>query len=640
LEYLGRIDQQVKLRGFRIELGEVESALSQHPQVAQAVVTVRGEQPDDKQLVAYVVPNLNEGQMLSVEQLRKDLGSKLPEYMLPALFVELESLPLNVNGKIDRKALPAPEGLELRLAVQYVPPQTPTQELLVQLWSEVLKRERVSIHDNFFELGGHSLLATQLISRVRDVFEMELSLRTLFEQPTIAGLAQKLQQGEQDISIAPPMVPIERDNQLLPLSFAQQRLWFLAQLEGPSATYNIPLTLRLTGRLDVTALQYCLNRIVQRHEALRTHFATVDGRAVQIITPHLEIALPLVDLQDLSEPVRQLELQRLAAEEAHQPFDLSTGPLLRASLLRSTPEEHALLLNMHHIVADGWSMGVLVKEVTALYQANITDTPAQLAELPIQYADFAHWQRQWLQGEVLQSQVDYWKQQLDGAPPLLELPTDHPRPAVQSFCGCQLGFSIPAPLTQKLQELSRQHGVTLFMTLLGAYALLLSRYSGQQDMVIGSPIANRNRSETENLIGFFVNTLALRIDLSGELTFEQLLERVRQVALGAYAHQDLPFEKLVEELQPERNLSHNPLFQVAFALQNAPLETLRLPELQFAMIDAPNTAARFDLTLSLWETTDGLAGWWEYNSDLFDEETIELLGEYLLVLLESITSVH
>jgi amino acid adenylation domain-containing protein len=633
LEFLGRIDHQVKLRGFRIELGEIEAMLTQHPTVQQAVVTLKREQADNEQLVAYVVPS--ESETIALEPLREYLKSKLPEYMVPALFVELEALPLTVNGKVDRKALPALEGSELSTAIEYVPPKTPTEELLAQLWSEVLNKEQIGIRDNFFELGGHSLLATQLISRVREVFKVELPLRALFEQPTIGGLAQALQRGERAAS---PIVPAERDEQRLPLSFAQQRLWFLAQLEGPSATYNMPMALRLTGDLDIAALPHCLAKIVQRHEVLRTHFAVVDGVGVQIIASHLEVFLPLIDLQELSEPIRQIELQRLLIQEAQQPFDLSTGPLLRLTLLCLAPEEHVLMLTMHHIVSDGWSMGVLVQEVAALYQAYITDMPVTLPRLPIQYADFAHWQRQWLQGEVLQAHVDYWKEQLVGVPPLLELPTDHPRPAIQSFQGSRLSFGIPAALTQKLQKLSHQHGVTLFMTLLGAYSILLSRYSGQQDIVIGSPIANRNRGETENLIGFFVNMLALRIDLGDNPSFEQLLERVRQVALGAYAHQDLPFEQLVEELQPERSLSRSPLFQVAFALQNAPMDALQLPELQLVLVEAPNTTAKFDLTLALQETANGLVGNWEYSSDLFDEVTIARFSAHLHILLESIVA--
>jgi amino acid adenylation domain-containing protein len=631
IEFLGRMDSQVKLRGFRIELGEIEATLTQNPVVAQAVVIVKGEQAENKQLVAYVIST--EGETISLELLREYLKTKLPEYMVPALFIVLEALPLKVNGKVDRKALSTLEGLELSTTARYVPPQTPTQELLSQVWSEVLHRERVGIHDNFFELGGHSLLATQLISRVREVFKVELPLRALFEQPTIAGLAQALQRGEQ---VSASIVPIERDEQSLPLSFAQQRLWFLGQLEGPSATYNIPMALRLIGTLDVAALEHCLSRIVQRHEVLRTHFAMVDGSAVQIIAPHLEIPLPVIDLQYLSKSLQQLEVQRLVSQEAGQFFNLSTGPLLRINLLHLSTEEHVLLLTMHHIISDGWSMGVLVQEVTALYQAYITDTPAELAELPIQYADFAHWQRQWLQGEVLQAQVDYWKEQLDGAPPLLELPTDRPRPSVQSFRGSHLSFNIPAELTQRLQELSRQQGVTLFMTLLSAYAILLSRYSGQQDIVIGSPIANRNRAQIENLIGFFANTLALRIDLRDNPSFEQLLECVRQVTSGAYEHQDLSFDRVVEELQPQRSLSYNPVFQVMFALQNIPMGALELPGLNLSPLESDSETVRFDLEMYLWERTKGLSGHFVYNADLFDAYTVHQMAVNFQTLLKAI----
>ena len=428
------------------------------------------------------------------------------------------------------------------------------------------------------------------------------------------------------------------DSNLSQLSFAQQRLWFIDQLEGASDTYNMPLALRLSGVVDAGALEHCLSQIVERHEALRTHFGIVDGIAVQIITPDLVIPLQVIDLQSLNESTQPTEVQRLVLQEAQQPFDLATGPLLRVTLLNLAAAENVLLFNMHHIISDGWSMGVLVREVTSLYQAFVSDTPALLPELPIQYADFAHWQRQWLTGEVLQAQIDYWKAQLEGAPPLLELPTDHPRPAIQSFRGSQLDFNIPVEVTEQLEQLSRQQGVTLFMTLLAAYAVLLSRYSGQQDLVIGSPIANRNRGETENLIGFFVNSLALRIDLGDDPSFEQLLARVRQVALGAYGHQDLPFEKLVEEVQPQRSLSHHPLFQVMFVLQNAPMGELKLSELQVTQIDYPNTTSKFDLSLSLWKTEDGLTGSWEYNTDLFQKETIELLCEYLLIILHSIIS--
>jgi microcystin synthetase protein McyA len=565
-----------------------------------------------------------------VPELRQYLAQKLPEYMVPSAWVTLECFPLTPNGKVDRETLPSPQPVESTVA--FIKPQTPVQELLANVWQELLGIDRVGIHDNFFELGGHSLLATQLISRIRNTFNCELSVRTVFEYPTVASLEQALQDGEKAV---PSIIPREI-NAELPLSFAQQRLWFLAQFEGPSATYNMPTALRLTGQLNIAALNYCIKVIVQRHETLRTRFDTIDGKAVQIIAPQQDIPIFLVDLQNLPESLREIEAQYLVEEDAGHPFDLSTGALLRVKLLKFSSCEHWLLLNVHHIISDGWSVGVLVKEVTALYQAYVTHATAELPELPIQYADFAVWQRGWLQGEVLQSQIGYWKQQLQGIPSLLELPTDYPRPPVQSFHGSKLDCVIPAELTQKLQALCRQQGVTLFMTLLSAYAILLSRYSGQQDMIIGSPIANRNRKETESLIGFFVNTLVLRVDLSEEITFEELLARVRKVALGAYGHQDVPFEKLVEELQPERSLSHSPLFQVMFALQNAPMEDLELSDLQLSPLESSSTTAKFDLTLSLWEAETGLYGWWEYNSDLFDFATIQRLNGHFQILLESI----
>jgi amino acid adenylation domain-containing protein len=447
--------------------------------------------------------------------------------------------------------------------------------------------------------------------------------------------------------------PISREGDL-PLSFAQQRLWFLDQLEGPSATYNIPGALRLTGPLDGRALEQAFNEIVRRHETLRTTFATMDGKPIQVIAPTLTILLPVVDLQHLSEDEQAAAVKHLTIEQAQRPFDLATGPLIRATLLKianrkpQTPAsrfgasasnpEHILLFTMHHIVSDGWSFGVLTRELTALYAAFSADQPSPLPELAIQYADFAVWQREWLNGRILEDQLGYWKQQLTGAPTLLELPTDRPRPPVQTFRGSALHFEIDQDLTERLEALSLQAGASLFMTLYAAFAVLLSRYSGQEDIVIGSPIANRNRRELEPLIGFFVNTLALRADLSGNPTFRELLDRVRQVTLNAYAHQDLPFERLVDKLQPERNLSHSPLFQVTFVLQNAPLSPLELPGLSIAPVDLERATAKFDLNLSLRETAQGLAGTAEYNTDLFDRDTIARTVKHFQTLLVGIAA--
>ncbi|HEX8349346.1 MAG TPA: condensation domain-containing protein, partial [Hymenobacter sp.] len=522
------------------------------------MVIDREDVPGNKRLVAYVV--VNQATAPTIPHLQQFLKEKLPEYMIPSAFVLVDALPLTPNGKIDRRALPAPDITRPFGEGAYVGPQTPVEELLAGIWADVLEVKQVSIHDNFFDLGGHSLLATQLISRLRDTFCVEFPLRGLFESPTVASLSERLEalrRTEQGL-VAPPLLPVSREGELL-LSFAQARLWFLEQLEPGSGAYNIPAAVRLTGSLDVATLEQSLNEIVQRHEALRTTFRMVSGETIQVIAPVKALTLQLVDLRDLPEATQEASVERLATESAQQPFDLAIGPLLRAKLLHLNEAEHVLLLTMHHIVSDGWSMGVMIRELAALYEAFSTGKPSPLPQLPIQYADFAHWQRQWLQGEVLAAQLSYWQQQLAGAQTVLELPTDRPRPTVQTFRGATQFLALPEPLSQKLKSLSQRSGVTLFMTILAAFQTLLYRYTGQEDICIGSPIANRNRSETEGLIGFFVNTLVLRTDMSENPSFQELLGRVREVALGAYAHQDLPFEQLVEALQPERNLSHHPL---------------------------------------------------------------------------------
>jgi len=464
-----------------------------------------------------------------------------------------------------------------------------------------------------------------------------LPVRHVFDTPTVAGLSAAIDAARKaEIGLlAPPLVPVEREG-ALPLSFAQQRLWFLDQLEGASTTYNIPLALRLTGRLNVLALTASLTTLVQRHEALRTTFSMGQETPVQVIAPSQPVLLPVVDVQTLPIEAQEVEMYRLAMAEASRPFNLAQGPLMRSILLRLREEEHGLLATMHHIICDGWSMGIIVREIAALYAASCRGEPSPLPALPIQYADFAHWQRTWLQGEVLETQLAYWRKQLAGAPAVLNLPTDHPRPPIQTFRGGIEPFHLGLELTQQLQKLSRETGVTLFMTLLGAFAALLSRYSGQEDLVIGSPIANRNYRPTEGLIGFFVNILPLRLDLSGDPTFEELLARVRQVTLEAYAHQDVPLEKLVEELQPERNWSHMPLFQVVLALQNVPMEQLELPGLTLTPLELESHTAKFDLTLALQETAQGLYGVWEYSRDVFEVATIRRMAGHFQTLLAQI----
>jgi amino acid adenylation domain-containing protein len=599
-----------------------------------------------------------------VPQLRARLKEKLPEYMLPAGYVLLESLPLTPNGKVNRRALPHPEGPQLG-AARYVAPRTETERALAAIWQQVLQVEQVGAEDSFFDLGGHSLLLTQVMSRVRGALNVELPLRRLFEAHTLAAASALIDEARRQAGdVEPPITPLAREAHralrsslvkrgsdgeqagaaeeevlVLPASFAQQRLWFIEQLQPGNPTYHLAAAARLTGRLDARALEAALTEIVCRHEVLRTTFAEVDGRPVQVVNPAAAVSLPPVELAGRSPQEREAEVQRLAAEDVHLPFDLTRGPLLRARLLRLADEEHVLLLTMHHIVTDGWSMGVLVREVAALYEAYEQGRPSPLPELRIQYGDFAAWQQEWLRGERLERQLDYWKRQLVGAPAVLELPTDRPRAVGQSGHRAQVRLALPVTLSASLKELSRREGVTPFMTLLAAWQVLLGRYARQKDVVVGADIANRNRSETEGLIGFFVNLLVLRTDLSGDPSFRQLLRRVREVCLEAYAHQDAPFEKLIEELQPERSLSHSPLFQTIFVLQNAPMPPLALGGLRLEPVELDSVQAPFDLILSLRDTErDGLVGHLAYNTELFDEATLERMAGHFQNLLEAVVA--
>ncbi|HEX2740525.1 MAG TPA: amino acid adenylation domain-containing protein [Rubrobacter sp.] len=630
----GRNDFRVKIRGFRIEVAEIELALRGLTKVKEAAVVAHEDQRGEKQLAAYVVPQPDH--MPTTSELRDFLKDKLPDYMVPSAFVVLDALPLTPNGKLDRLALPAPSLVRPELDTSFVAPRNALEEQLVEIWVEVLGVTRVGVHDDFFELGGHSLRATQLVSRVREVFQAELPLISLFEEPTIAGLAERIEEARRGAQgqTAPPLVPAPRDARL-PLSFSQQRMWLLDQLEPGTPTYHISHALRLSGTLDTGALKRSLTEIVSRHEALRTTFAAEDGEPVQVISATIDVKLPVEDLSGLPQAEQEAEAKRLALEEKRRPFDLERGPLFRAGLLRLGKEEHVLLISMHHIVSDGWSMGVFWRELGALYGAFSGGEPSPLPGLPIQYADYALWQRQWLTGEVLEEQLGYWKEQLADLP-VLELPTDHPRPAVQTHRGARRSLAMPESLTQALKELSRQEGTTLFMVLLGALQVLLSRYSGQEDIAIGTPIAGRTRAETEELIGFFVNTLVMRTYLSGDPSFREVLSRVRGVALGAYDHQDLPFEKLVEELQPERDLSRVPFSQVFFALQNVPQEALKLPNLVPEQQKVESGTVKYDLSFFLSEEEQGLRGRLVYNADLFDDATIERMLGHLQTLLKGI----
>jgi len=636
IEYLGRFDNQVKIRGFRIELGEIETAIAQHTAVRETVVIAREEVPDRKYLAAYIVPN--HSYAIATSQLRGFLKQKLPDYMIPGVFVVLDALPLTPNGKVDRRALPAPE-FQPELQQSLLAPRTPIEEMLTSIWADVLRIELVGVHQNFFELGGHSLLATQVISRVRDTLAVELPLRSLFEAPTIAELASRveleLKNGQSQE--AEPLLPIPR-LESIPLSFAQARLWFLDKLQPNSPFYNISLALRLCGQLNIAAIESSINEIIQRHEALRTNFTTQEGQPVQIIASTLNLKLLVVDLLYLPESSREIEAQRLAFEEANRPFNLEREPLVRGTALQLGETEYILVITMHHIISDGWSLGIFVRELTELYKAFCTGSPPVLPLLPVQYADFAVWQRQCFSGEVLKTQLHYWKEHLKNAPNLLELPADRPRKAIQTFQGAYYSAAFDKDLSAELTALSKRSGVTLFMTLVAAFQTLLYRLSGDDDIVVGTPVAGRNRREIEGLIGFFVNTLVLRTNLGGDPSFEELLGSVREVALQAYTHQDLPFEQLVQTLQPTRDLSYTPLFQVMFALDDARVPSVKLPELTVSSYSVEIGTAKFDLTLSMENTADGLASVWEYNADLFDKATIARMAGHFQTLLEAIVA--
>ncbi len=632
IEYLGRVDDQVKIRGFRIELGEIESTLRRHAKVRERVVVAREDTPGNKQLVGYVVPVAET--KVDSRELRTFLQDKLPEYMVPTILVELAELPLTPSGKVNRRSLPAPN-YDAQLKDTFVAPRTPVEELLCGIWAEVLRVTHVGINDNFFELGGHSLLATQVVSRVLQTFAVQLPLRALFEAPTVGALAKRVDKiSHSEETAASSVIGPAASQEPPPLSFGQKRLWFLDQLEGASGSYNISRAMRLTGSLDVAAMQQVLTAIISRHESLRTNFELLDEEPVQTISPPRSLEISLIDLRCRPE----VTLQERIGELSRQPFDLAHDQLLRASLLKLDEQDHVLLLTMHHIISDGWSMSVLFREIAKLYEAFVDDQPSPFIDLPIQYRDFAAWQREWLQGDVLKKQVDYWKKQLDGAPAMLELPTDRPRPPLQTFNGACHLLVLPQRLSESLSELSRRADATLFMTLLAAFQTLLCRYTNQEDIVLGTPIANRTRRETEDLIGFFVNTLVLRTDLAGNPGFRELLRRVREVALQSYAHQDLPFEKLVEELKPERNLSHMPLFQVLIAFQNAPEAKLTLPGLELQDFGLEGQTAKFDLSLYIGESNEGLLLNFEYNTDLFNPSTIERIARHFETLLAGIVA--
>jgi amino acid adenylation domain-containing protein len=640
LELLGRRDRQVKLRGFRIELEEIEAVLNEHPSSAQSVVVLREDRPGDTRLVAYCVPAGKA--VLEARDLTRHLRERLPDYMIPSVFVPLEALPLTSTGKIDRRALPPPDDSRPSLDGAYAAPRNPIDEQLSSIWSEVLGIDSFGIHDNFFAVGGHSLLAARVAARVSAAFEVELPLRKLFEAPTIAELAAEvrlLRSGEA-VSSAAPLERVDREQaERLPLSFAQQRLWFLEQMEGELTAYNIPFAWRLRGPLNVESLRRALEALARRHEPLRTTFAMVDGEPVQIVGTIERLELPLEDLRGLAADQQAEEISKCCKAEADLPFDLTRDVMLRASLLCLSEEEHVLLLTLHHIASDGWSLQIFWRELAVLYRAYCRDARPGLPHLSVQYTDHAVWQRKRLEGERLTRPLQYWREQLQDLSPL-ELPTDRPRPVRSSYRGARHDFTLRPELARKLKSLGQAKSVTLHMTLLAAYQVLLSRYSGQEDIAVATPVAGRNHAALEDLIGFFVNTLVLRTNLSDDPTFRELLARVRQMSLAAYDYQDLPFEKLVEDLQPARHLSRSPLVQALFQFVSLSAQGPTLEDLEISELPQPSGRARFDLEMHLWQLAgdESLRGRIIYSTDLFEAATIERLVGHFLTLLEGIAA--
>jgi len=694
IEFLGRIDNQVKIRGFRVETGEIETLLQSHEQVQSAVVIIdqeivaqAGQEQSSPQLFGYVVTK-NKTKADFAERLTQSLFSllraQLPDYMVPSAIICLDTLPTTPSGKLDRLALPHPSQTDHdgRQRESYQPPRNATETALCQLWSDILNVEQVGIHDNFFSLGGHSLLATRLVSAIRKNLNTEIKLRSLFEAPTVAGLSEQIAASDNQ-PVLPAIVALEREQQALPLSFAQQRLWFIDQLGQGSQQYNMPGRYLLHGNFNANAFAQALQALFNRHEVLRTCFASVEGQAQQMIQPPFAdtSTLPLRhhNLSTLDEQAKQADMQRLIIEEATAHFDLSRDFMLRVRVLKLSNTEHLILYTLHHIASDGWSMGILQKELSQLYawfsqpsESVSSESIAQSQEsnnlplppLPVQYADYAHWQRNWLQGDVLQEQVDYWRTQLAGLPNVHQFPLDKPRPAQQTFEGQRYRQVFNADITRRIRAVCEQQNVTLFMFMQTAFALLIGRYSHSHDIVLGTPVAGRTHQDTEALIGFFVNSLVLRTNLASADDFVSLLQQNKQMILDAYTHQHIPFEMLVEEVQPERDLGYNPLFQILFSVQNNERGNLALSESESEHVsensddhqdpkqereqepqqvlskalNASFTRTRFDFEVQVLETGDELTIRWVFNSALFNKPSLTNLSYHYWCLLDSIVT--
>jgi hypothetical protein len=660
LEYLGRIDAQVKIRGCRIEPGEIEAVLGQHPAVHEAAVIAHEDVPGETRLVAYMVQA--QPRTPTVTALRRFLTRRLPDFMVPSSFVWLEALPLTPSGKIDRRALPNPDRARPALEEPFAAPETAIEQQVAAIWSALLGLDRIGRHDNFFELGGHSLLATQLLSRIHDALQVDVSLLDFFDTPTLAGLAASIDTAllssliEMPAALGPAMsidaalqgaqgrqplalVPIARDS-ALPASIAQEHLWLIAQVLQGLPLFNVRCALRLQGRCDIAILQQSCDEIIRRHDALRTTFMITDGQLVQVIAPSLRLPVMVTDLRAFPPHARADEAQRLAAEEAQYVFDLEHGPLLRLCLLHLDEQDSLLLVTMHHIISDGWSLGVLVHELAVLSNAYAAGESSPLPDLCLQYVDFAHWQRQWRENVLMQTQLAYWLDQLRGPWPTLELPTDRPRSAALPLSTARQSLVLPGTLCDALNRLSHRDGSTLFMGLVTALKILLYGYTGQEDLRLATLIANRNRRETEGVIGLFVNTVILRTDLSGNPTAGEVLHRVRASTLAAFAHQELPFEDLVQALERQRGLKRTSLSQVMIILQNAMFRSpgrtagpLSFHETDLSTLMPPMVATTFDVVLIVRADPEGLTVSCIYSADLFDAERINrLLADFQHVL--------
>jgi amino acid adenylation domain-containing protein len=630
-EFLGRRDQQVKVRGIRVELAEVEAPLRACDGVRDVAVVDREDSLGHTVLCAYVV--LDQG--VTPRHLREQLAASLPDYLVPAIFVTLASLPRTLTGKVDRRALPPPPA-EGEGGAGSQPPRNPIEEIVAGIVASALGLERIGVHDDFFRSGGHSLLATAVIGRIRAALRTEVPLRQLFESPTVAGLAAKIaSQGDPD---AATPIPRGGDNgEPLPLAYPQQRLWFLHRLAPDASSYNLSTALHVSGEFDARAAARSLDTIVARHEALRTRLIEIDGEPLQQAEPHRPWRLPVVDLQALSTDDRERAVARLGHEQSARPFDLGRAPLMRALLLRAAPRQAVLFVSLHHIVADGWAIGVLLREFAHAYEAYRAGRPVTLPPLPIQYADYTRWQLARMRDGRLDAELAYWERQLAGLRDV-DLPTDFPRPAVRSWRGATEPVWLPQALALRLRALGRTEGATLFMVLAACLDVLLYKYTGQDDLAIGTPVANRQRPELEPLIGYLGNMLVLRTRVDGSQGFRSLLAHVRDTALDAYTHQDAPLDRLVDVLRPQRDASRNPLFQIVLTLQNAHHERLELPDLSARLTSYGGVSAKFDWLLVLQEGDEGLAGYLEYDTDLFVAPTIRRMWAHFEQVVEAVTA--